>query len=214
MKINFFHTIFLFSIVTFSVFCQEDVNDPRNEVNPENELLIEAEEKSAKRKRNKKDGIYEPLAPAKAAFYSAVLPGLGQAYTGNYWKIPLVYGAIGGGIYAYTWNNDIYNRFRDAYKRRLAGFKDDEFFGEEDAQGNPTGFTLEQLIDRQRRFKRDQEFALLLTTFAYILNIVDANVSAHLQQFNINEDLSLKPKILIDDHTLRPSYGLSMRLDL
>ena len=40
----------------------------------------------------------DPLRPAKAAFYSAVLPGLGQAYNKRYWKIPLVYGAIGASI--------------------------------------------------------------------------------------------------------------------
>jgi hypothetical protein len=47
-----------------------------------------------------------PLAPAKAAFYSAVLPGLGQAYNKKYWKIPIVYGAMGTSLYYYTWNNE------------------------------------------------------------------------------------------------------------
>ena len=44
----------------------------------------------------------DPLRPAKAAFYSAVLPGLGQAYNKRYWKVPLVYGAIGASIYTYN----------------------------------------------------------------------------------------------------------------
>ena len=60
-----------------------------------------------------------PLAPARAAFYSAVLPGLGQAYNKKYWKIPIVYGAIGTGVYFYTTNDREYQRFRDAYKERL-----------------------------------------------------------------------------------------------
>ena len=47
---------------------------------------------------------YNPLAPTKAAFYSAILPGLGQAYTGKYWKIPIVYGALGTGIGIALWN--------------------------------------------------------------------------------------------------------------
>ena len=59
---------------------------------------------------------YNPLAPAKAAFYSAILPGLGQAYNKKYWKIPLVYGALGSGIYFYNNNNKNYNRLRDANK--------------------------------------------------------------------------------------------------
>ena len=182
-------------------------------------LTVEAEKIVAKRPKRKKKinrnrKIFtDPLAPARAAFYSAALPGLGQIYTGNYWKLPLVYGAIGGGIYAYTWNNDVYNRFRDAYKRRLAGFTDDEFYGEPDVNGEPTRFTTEQLIDRQRRFRRDQELALLATVAAYVLNIIDANVSAHLKQYEINDDLSFKPDIQLDEDTFKPNYSVSLRLN-
>ena len=66
------------------------------------------------------------LRPSKATFYSAVLPGLGQAYNKKYWKIPIVYGALATGIYFYNQNDKDYNRYRNAYKRRLAGFTDDE----------------------------------------------------------------------------------------
>ena len=54
-----------------------------------------------------------PLAPAKAAFYSAVLPGLGQAYNKKYWKIPIVYGAMGTSIYFYISNNKKYHQYRE-----------------------------------------------------------------------------------------------------
>ena len=69
----------------------------------------------------------DPLTPAKAAFYSAVLPGLGQAYNKKYWKIPLVYGAIGTSLYFYIDSNKKYHQYRDAYKRRLEGYNDDKF---------------------------------------------------------------------------------------
>lgn len=219
MKINCLYIIIILFLSTTSVFSQKDERKEKSkEVEVEEDLTIKAEKVAAVKKKrknikNKKEVPYEPLAPARAAFYSAILPGLGQAYTKKYWKIPIVYAAIGGGIYAYKWNNDRYNLFRDAYKRRLAGFTDDRFFGELDADGNPTGFSNDQLIDRQRRFRRDQEFALLLTAAAWVLNVVDANVSAHLQQFNINDDLSFKPKILIDEHTSQPSYGVSLNLN-
>jgi hypothetical protein len=64
----------------------------------------------------------DPLTPAKAAFYSAILPGLGQAYNKKYWKIPLVYGAIGTSLYFYIDNNKKYHDYRDEYKRRLEGY--------------------------------------------------------------------------------------------
>ena len=80
-----------------------------------------------------------PLAPSKAAFYSAVLPGLGQLYNqrGSWWKIPVIYVGLATGVGLYAFNNDEYNRVRDAFKRSLAGFTDDEFF---DINGdNPPG---------------------------------------------------------------------------
>ena len=60
------------------------------------------------------------LRPSKATFYSAVLPGLGQAYNKKYWKIPIVYGALATGLYFYNQNDNDYKRYRNAYKRRLA----------------------------------------------------------------------------------------------
>ena len=70
----------------------------------------------------------DPLSPSKAAFYSPLVPGLGQVYKKRYWKVPIVYGAIGAGIYFYDWYKKEYDRYRGIYKRRLAGFTDEEFY--------------------------------------------------------------------------------------
>lgn len=133
----------------------------------------------------KKKSKINPLAPSKAAFYSAILPGLGQAYNKKYWKIPIVYGAIGTGIYSYIWNNDKYHGYRDAYKRRLAGYNDDDFQYLDDSR----------LISAQKFHQKNRDLSALVTVGLYILNIVDANVDAHLMQFNVNEDLSIRPDI-------------------
>lgn len=144
---------------------------------------------------------YNPLAPATAAFYSAVLPGLGQAYNGKYWKIPLVYAGLGIGVYFYIDNDRQYDRYRDAYKRRLAGYEDDEFQG---LLGN------DALIEAQKHYQRQKEISLFVTIAIYVLNIIDANVDAHLQQFNVSEDLSLKPSMQFDGLTGQNNYGLSL----
>ena len=149
----------------------------------------------------KKQVEYDPLTPARAAFYSAILPGLGQAYNGKYWKIPIIYAALGTGIYFYIDNNKQYNNVRDAYKRRLAGFSDDEFQGR---------FTDDNLREYQISLRRNKELALLVTIGVYALNIIDANVDAHLLQYNINEDLSLKPHYKIDEYDKSSNVGLTL----
>ncbi|WP_121665822.1 DUF5683 domain-containing protein [Mesonia aquimarina] len=193
MNRNFF--LLLFFSLTFSLFSfgQNDSLATRTEniarVNPETT-------------KNFKE--YNPLAPAKAAFYSAVLPGLGQAYNGSYWKIPLVYAAIGGGVYAFIYNNNQYNKYRDAYKSRLAGETDDEFINV---------LSDDALIDAQKRFRRNKEISILVTIAAYALNIIDANVEAHLQQFNVSEDLSLRPNLGIDEFSGKANYNLSVNFN-
>lgn len=146
----------------------------------------------------------DPLKPSKAAFYSAILPGLGQAYNKDYWKIPLVYGAIGTSTYLYIHNNNQYHRYRDAYKRRLAGFSDDEFQGDRYLSD-----TI--LVNAQRQFQRNRDLSMLVTIGFYILNIVEANVAAHLKQFNVSENLSLNSDWYRDDLNNGSHLGLTLK---
>lgn len=150
------------------------------------------------------------LAPSKAAFYSAVLPGLGQAYNKKYWKIPIVYAALGTGVYFYKMNDKQYNRYRDAYKRRLAGYQDDEFYGE--ISGQPR-IEDEALIRAQKTLKKNKEISILITLGLYALNIIDANVDAHLIQFNVDENLTLQPHYEFNAIDQRSNMGLSLNLN-
>jgi len=132
----------------------------------------------------------DPLTPARASFYSAVLPGLGQAFNKKYWKIPIIYVALGAGTYFYLDNDKEYKRYRNAYKRRLAGFEDDEFFG---------SVTDDGLREAQKTLRRNKELSLLVTIGIYALNIIDANVDAHLLQYNVDDNLSLKPHYKLNE---------------
>jgi hypothetical protein len=145
--------------------------------------------------------VINPLAPAKAAFYSALLPGLGQAYNKKYWKIPLVYAGIGTGLYFYNLNNKEYNSFRSAYKSRLEGFNNDPYVGL---------YTTETLINAQKVFQRNRNLSLVVTAGFYILNIIDANVDAHLLQFNVNENLTLRPDVMQNEMNQKPQMGLTL----
>ncbi len=154
----------------------------------------------------------DPLAPSRAAFYSAILPGLGQAYNKKYWKIPVVYAALGTGIYFFIDNTNEYNRFRDIYKRRLAGFTDDEFWGT-DTNENPLStpqISNEALIRAQRSLRKNREISLLVTIGIYALNIIDANVDSHLLQYNVDENLALQPHFKINEMDATTNLGLTL----
>ena len=147
----------------------------------------------------------DPLRPAKAAFYSSVLPGLGQVYNKRYWKLPLIYGGLGASVYFYDVNNRNFKRYRNAYKKRLAGFTDDEFQG--------IIFDNNRLIDGMNFYKKYRDRSMLFIIGAYFLNILDANIDAHLKQYNINQNLSLKPYMdqnpIVADH----HFGMSLNFN-
>ena len=171
-------------------------------------LTITAQESDVNISSNK-ESIYtnveqDPLKPARAAFYSAILPGLGQFYNKSYWKIPLAYAALGTTLYFYIDNTNQYNTYRDALKQRFAG-EVDEFQGL---------LTTESLINAQDQFRRNRDLSLLAVIGAYVLNIVDANVDAHLRQFNINKDLSFSPDAQPNPFNGGLDYTLTLKLNL
>ena len=181
--------IFLFLLVLFfswNSFSQEEVT-----------LVI---------KDTIKYNTIDPLAPAKAGFYSAILPGLGQAYNKKYWKIPIVYIGLGVSIYSYTWNNKEYHKYRDEYRRRLDGTSnpDHPIYGDLDDG---------RLISAQKFHQKNRDLSALITGLIYILNIVDANVDAHLMQFNVNDNLSLRPDLQQNQMDYKFNTGLTLTYD-
>ncbi len=169
--------------------------------------LSKQKEFTFKDRPTEKNNYYNPLAPAKAAFYSAVLPGLGQIYNKRYWKVPIVYLGIGTSIYFYKLNNDDYNRFRNAYKRRLAGYTDDEYWG----NGTTPIVSSDRLEDAQKTAKRNKDLSIAVAVVFYLLNIIDANVDAHLRQFNVNNDLTLEPVFELNPIDTKANYSISLK---
>jgi hypothetical protein len=149
---------------------------------------------------------YDANRPSKAAFYSAVIPGLGQAYNKQYWKVPLALAAVGLPIYAYTINDKEYNRLRDAFRIRLAGGTDDEFSNED---GTPI-ISTEGLERAQRTSQRNKELSILITAALYVLQIIDANVDGHLSQFSVDRNLSFLPYIDYNTLAIGNSYGFNL----
>jgi hypothetical protein len=133
-------------------------------------------------------------SPTKASLYSAIVPGLGQAYNKKYWKIPLLFAGAVTLYYFYDLNQSQYIRFKTAYIKRFAndpGDKD-EFWqrGLQDLSQYKLG-ALPLYIDYYRR-NRDWNFAGFCGL--YLLNIIDATVDAYFFDYDISQDLSLKVK--------------------
>jgi hypothetical protein len=123
------------------------------------------------------------LDPRKALFYSAVFPGLGQIYNGKYWKLPFVYGGFVVTVLVVDFYQDAYVKYRDELYIYLATGT---------SPSNRSESNLRYIVDKARR---QRDYWIIWTGVWYLLQIVDAHVDAHLQEFNVNKDMriSLEP---------------------
>ncbi len=142
------------------------------------------------------------LSPARAALYSAVVPGLGQAYNSKYWKIPIVYGGLFMFGYLIYDNNIQYQYFR----RNLIAETD-----ENPETINVTGREAENLRANRDRFRRFRDLNMILFSVTYFLQIADAHIDAHLLYFKLNPDFTVMVDPVIMPANNLPT-GLSLKL--
>ena len=145
-------------------------------------------------------------SPKKAALYSAILPGLGQAYNKKYWKIPVIYAGVGTLIYFVNSNNKEYKKFRDAYIYVSSG---DSSYTDNDYVNK---YSKDALLQGRNYYRSNLELTYLLAGVLYILNIIDATVDAHLFEFDISDNLSMKlePAFSRDMIFNRPMTGVKL----
>lgn len=146
-------------------------------------------------------------SPKKASLYSALLPGLGQAYNKKYWKIPVLYAAGGLMGYFIIDNNKQFKTYKKAYLLRLDGDSSttDEF---------TDSYTDEDLRLLKNFYRRNRDLSYIVAGMIYVLNIVDAAVDAHLFYFNVSDDLSLKISPAICPIPNNYFAGLNLRLNI
>lgn len=113
---------------------------------------------------------------------SAILPGLGQAYNKKYWKLPIIYAGLGGFTYMFITNNEQYK----FYRKNLIALNDDD-----PNTDNTTRYSSDQLQVQKVAYRKNRDFAAIGIAVIYILNIIDANVDAHLKTFDVSDDLSI-----------------------
>ncbi len=138
------------------------------------------------------------FSPRKATIRSAILPGWGQVYNKKYWKVPIVYSALGITGYIFLDNVKTYKDSRDAIRIRHAYSQPGATAADTIAfNGLENIYRIHSVetIRRQRdRFRQYIDYSVIFFVFFWGLNIVDATVDAHLKNFDVSPDLSFKIK--------------------
>jgi hypothetical protein len=126
-------------------------------------------------------------SPRKATIRSAILPGWGQYYNKKYWKIPLVYGALGtcAGLFYYNLNE--YQNARDAYRYKVDDDPSNDLFIKD--KFRPVD--AESIRRYRNDVRQNVDYSILAFLVCWGLNVVDATVDGHLKSFEVSENLSL-----------------------
>jgi hypothetical protein len=149
--------------------------------------------------------------PGTATLYSLLVPGLGQIYNKEYWKLPIYLGAIGFAVHMYTDNKANYERFRNMYLQATNP--------EADYQGP---ISADQALYYRNVYRRYRDYSVLAIAALYILQVIDANVFSYMHNFEVDDNLALKvaPAVIMPEYQLASinptsqpmAFGLRMGL--
>ena len=150
--------------------------------------------------------------PRKAAVRSAIIPGWGQIYNKKYWKVPIVYTAIGVPAYLFFDNKKWYDRTNYAYAVALSPNPPQDSIDKVHPDLKPLvdRKATASLVNYRNEFRRNMDYCVLFFLLAWALNIVDATVDAHLKDFNVSPDLSLKLKPILSTN----NYGFGIGFNI
>lgn len=147
--------------------------------------------------------------PGKATIYSILLPGLGQIYNHEIWKLPLYWGGMATAAHFYIDNRMNYQRFRDIYN--LASDPESGYSGP---------YTAQQALYYRNIYRRYRDYSMLAIAAVYLLQIIDANVFSYMHNFEVDDNLALdiRPTVIAPESSLafgssqNPAMGLTLGL--
>lgn len=151
----------------------------------------------------------KPHDADKATLYSILCPGLGQVYNGEAWKVPIYWGCLLGAGHFLDVNQTNYKRFKRIHNE--ATTPDSGY------TGNISGETALYYRDIYRRYR---DYSVLAVAAFYLIQVIDANVFSYMQDFEVNDDISMQvsPAILTPDTQFAfsgagsPALGVSLGL--
>lgn len=173
---------------------------------PVKQVENKTEGKEVKPKEKTSNDTLRPHSPRLAMGLSAICPGLGQIYNRKYWKLPIVYAGLGVGVYFIWSETKTYRRYKETYSLRLGldSLATDWF-------PSATNNTVKEMKEYHHQ---NMEIAYIATGVFYLLNIIDAAVDAHLYDFDVSDDLSMRiePSMLSLSSIPLGAPGLSVKL--
>lgn len=133
------------------------------------------------------------ISPRNCTLRSVFLPGFGQYTNKQSWKLPILYGGFALSIYSLDFANKNYQDFKEAYVLRTDGDSATlDKYDINNVNSDSDKYTTEVIKSARDYYRRNIELSILITTGIYLLNIIDAYVSAHLKTFDVSDDLSLE----------------------
>jgi hypothetical protein len=147
--------------------------------------------------------------PRLATRYSLMLPGLGQAYNKQYWKIPIVYGILAIPASTFIYNNNMYQKTKFAYEAKFKASNGDP---SDLAKIDPalTNLSIGSLQSYRNIFRKDRDFSVLWFILGWGLNIADASVSGHLKEFDISSNLAMRIRPTVQPNTQQTGFSLQL----
>ncbi len=134
------------------------------------------------------DTIYHTRQlPHKATFFSALVPGLGQIYNKKYWKLPIIYAGFTALAYYAGYNNFVYKQYKEGYNIKLLIEN-----GDTTLTDNFKYASTENLMDQRDTWRKNRDLCIIGMGLLYIAQIIDANVDAHLFDYDISPNLSMR----------------------
>lgn len=130
----------------------------------------------------------------RATLYSILLPGLGQAYNGEFWKIPIYYGLMLGSAHFLIINNINYHRYK--WIHNIATAENSTYDGP---------ISAETALYYRNVFRRYRDYSIVALAGFYLLQIIDANVFSYMQDFELSDDITMNISPTIIDSS--PVYA-------
>ena len=154
----------------------------------------------------KKEVVVPEEHSATKALLLSLVPGLGQIYNGQAWKVPVIYGTFAAMGYFIYYNHDQMSMFKKEYLYRINN-------GDTPRLTDYATYPTSSIYRLYNAYNRDYQLMVIITAGVYALNLIDAYVFGHLYEFHIDDDLSmsLTPGMMPAAGGLQPSLGVTLK---